>query len=373
MKNTEYSKQILYVLIFIATILLGAVLKTISTVILPVVIAMLLSFVFSPVVKKLNNKLKLPWVLGTIIIVLLIIVVIGLISTIIGTSLSTIVAQYPKYETKFMSIYRIFAENLHLTFNEDKSFFENIWGQLKVRELLQTIAIAFSGNLISLTKNLGMILLLVAFLLIEMQNSKEKVIAAFEKTGKSKGQITGITKKIISDIVHFLSIKFFISLATGLLVALAAIIIKLDFAIMWGFIAFIMNFIPTFGSIFSVLLTTVFALLQFYPSPTPIIFIFVSMTLINMILGNLIEPRIEGKDLGLSPFVILVSLTLWGWIWGFLGMILAVPLTVILKIICENVSFLQGIGIILGNKAPEKTHEITAEPITVDNSETINK
>ena len=95
------------------------------------------------------------------------------------------------------------------------------------------------------------------------------------------------------------------------------------------------------------------------------------MTLINMILGNLVEPRIEGKDLGLSPFVILVSLTLWGWIWGFLGMILAVPLTVILKIICENVSFLQGIGIILGNKAPEKTHEATDEQIPVDNSETI--
>ena len=177
MKNTEYSKQILYVLVFIATILLGAVLKTISTVILPVVIAMLLSFVFSPVIKKLNKKLKIPWVLGTILIVLLIIVVIGLISTMIGTSLSTIVAQYPKYETKFMSIYRIFAENLHLSFNEDKSFFENIWGQLKLREILQTIAISFSGNLISITKNLGMILLLVAFLLIEMQNSKEKVIA----------------------------------------------------------------------------------------------------------------------------------------------------------------------------------------------------
>ena len=99
----------------------------------------------------------------------------------------------------------------------------------------------FSGNLISLTKNLGMILLLVAFLLIEMQNSKEKVIVAFERSGKSKGQIVGITKKIISDIVHFLSIKFFISLATGLLVALAAMIVKLDFAIMWGFIAFIMK------------------------------------------------------------------------------------------------------------------------------------
>ena len=75
--------------------------------------------------------------------------------------------------------------------------------------------------------------------------------------------------------------------------------------------------------------------------------------------------RIEGKDLGLSPFVILVSLTIWGWIWGFIGMILAVPLTVILKIICENVEFLHGIAIILGNKPSEtKLYKSSAEENT---------
>ena len=78
-----------------------------------------------------------------------------------------------------------------------------------------------------------------------------------------------------------------------------------------------------------------------------------------MILGNIVEPRIEGKNLGISPFVILVSLTFWGWMWGFIGMIIAVPLMMIVKIICENVSFLHPIAIILGNKPADTQKELS--------------
>lgn len=74
------------------------------------------------------------------------------------------------------------------------------------------------------------------------------------------------------------------------------------------------------------------------------------MLAVNFILGNIIEPRWEGSDLGISPFLILVSLSLWGWLWGFIGMILAVPILVIIKIICENIQILNPIGVLLGNK-----------------------
>lgn len=78
------------------------------------------------------------------------------------------------------------------------------------------------------------------------------------------------------------------------------------------------------------------------------------MTIINLTLGNILEPKIEGDNLDLSPFVILVSLTFWGWMWGFIGMILAVPMMVILKILCENISYLNGFAILLGNKSDLK-------------------
>ena len=73
------------------------------------------------------------------------------------------------------------------------------------------------------------------------------------------------------------------------------------------------------------------------------------MTSVNMVLGNILEPRIEGKNLGISPVIILISLSVWGYIWGFTGMLIAVPLMVIIKIVCENIEYLKGLAIIIGN------------------------
>ena len=115
-----------------------------------------------------------------------------------------------------------------------------------------------------------------------------------------------------------------------------------------------MNFIPNFGSIIAGLITSIFALLQFYPRISMMIYVVVMVLSINLTLGSFIEPRWEGRDLGISPFIILVSLSLWGYLWGFVGMILAVPMTVIIKIICENIEPLRPVAIMIGgnpNKA----------------------
>lgn len=357
MQNKEYTKGIYYILLIFAIVALGVFLKLSVAFTLPVTVAVLLSCIFYPIVKRLYQKFHMPWILGTIITAFIFVVIISLLLTIIGTSLTTIVGQYSRYESKFLSIYKVFADTFNLQFNAELSFFENMWSQLKVREFVQSTAVIFSGNVISLTKSIFIILLLSIFLIIEMKHGHEKVDAMFQ--GKVQGRIITIIKKTIAEVVHYLSIKFFISLATGFCVFLVTKLMRLDFAIMWAFVAFIMNFIPTFGSIISVGLTTIFALIQFYPSPFPIIFILVSLTLINVILGNIVEPRIEGKNLGLSPFVILVSLSFWGWMWGFVGMIIAVPLMVMIKIICENVSYLHSIAIFIGNKPLETKQELS--------------
>ena len=135
--------------------------------------------------------------------------------------------------------------------------------------------------------------------------------------------------------------------------ALGISLVKLDFPIIWGFIAFVLNFIPNFGSIISGILTTFFALVQFWPHPSPVIWVGFVMLAVNMVLGNFVEPKVQGRNLGLSPFIIIVSLSVWGWLWGFLGMILAVPMMVILKIVCENIEFLQPLSILMGSRTPE--------------------
>ena len=352
LKQANYSRNIFYILLFFAIILSGYILKATSSIILPIIISIFLSLVFFPIVKKLNQKFKFPWVISSILITTLFLVAIFAISTLLVTSLSSIATQYPKYEDKFMSIYKIFADSFNWEFDAGKSFFDNMWSHLKVREYVQKAALFFSSGVFSFGKSFLMIILLLVFLLIEMRLSTAKINVAF--ANKKQEQVKTIMKKIVSEVIRFISIKFFISLATGLIVFLGTSLIGLDFPIVWGFLAFVMNFIPTFGSIFSSIITTLFSLLQFYPEWWKVIFVFILMLSVNMILGNIVEPRIEGKQMDISPVIILIGLTIWGGIWGFIGMILAVPMLVIIKIICENISFLHTFAILIGND-PETT------------------
>lgn len=371
MKERNYEKGIFYLQIGIAVILCGMILKIAASVVIPVVISIILSCAFLPLVKGINKKLKCPWVICVILVSLLFIVFVAIFSTIIFSSINTIINQYGNYESKFLSIYRELAIRLGLPFDERRSFIENIWQQEGVRNWVRDFTISFSSDVINISKIVGVIFLFVVFLLLEIKFTREKIGYMFKKNFSNRVLI--ITNKIIRDVVRFLSIKFFISFATGFLVYLSCYMMRVDFAIMWGFFAFILNFIPTFGSIFSVVVTTLFTALQFWPNSLPIIVVFCAMASINMVLGNIVEPRIEGKSLDVSPYVILVSLTFWGWMWGFIGLILAVPVMVVLKIICENVSFLHPFAIILGNRAEDTVSALHDYDIDYDDENEENK
>lgn len=340
------SNRIFYLILFFAVVLAGFLCKTMSTVLIPVVLSFMLSFVFLPIIKKLNVKTGIPWVISSLIIVILFFVALLGITSILITSLSGIISEFPKYENRLMSIYQLIAYNLGIEIDNTKSLFQNLWGSLKIREYMQKLAVMLSSGVISFIKTIFLISILTAFILIEMRLTKRKMHYAFKD---NRAKITRISNQIINQTVRYISIKFFISLGTGILCGIAALIIGLDFPIVWGFLAFIMNFIPIFGSIISVGLTTIFSLIQFYPNWGKTVFILIFMTSVNMILGNILEPRIEGKNLGVSPVIILISLSLWGYIWGFTGMLIAVPLMVIIKIFCENIDYLNGLAIVIGN------------------------
>lgn len=347
MEDSKYTKKIYVVLLIFVLVLICTVCKVLSSVILPVVITCLLSFALYPPIRKLTDKFHFPWILSVIIVITLVLGFVIILSTLLVKGFSSIINEYPKYESRFVSIYEIFADQFNLPYDVEKGFFNNLWDILQIRQGIQKIAVFLSSGLFSGSKSILLILLLLVFLLIEIGSFKTKMLAYFGT--QPQINIVDMSRQIVKDVSHYLSIKFFISLATGILVYLGSLIIGLNFPIIWGFTAFVLNFIPTFGSIFSSVITTLFALLQFYPSYGKVIFVLVYMIFVNMTLGNVIEPRIEGKRLGLSPFAILVSLSFFGWMWGFIGMIIAVPLTVLIKITCENVPELQLIAVLLGN------------------------
>ena len=145
----------------------------------------------------------------------------------------------------------------------------------------------------------------------------------------------------------YLMMKVIISLATGVLYYFAAVITHLDFALVWGVLAVILNFIPTIGSIVCTAGTIIMAIIQFAPDWGTIVLITVLMISIEMVLGNIIDPRMQGMQLNISPLVILIMLAIWGYVWGLPGMFLSVPLTSMMQIICANVPSLRPIAIML--------------------------
>ncbi len=373
MENTEnqnnFSRRIFYIALFFAVVLAGFLCKSMYTVIIPVVLSFMLSFVLLPLIKKINVKTGIPWVLSSLILITLFFIAFLGIASLLLTSISGIVSEYPKYESRFMSIYSLVAENLGIEIDSTKSLFQNLWNSLKVREYIQKIAVTLSSGLFSFSKSIFLIAILTAFILIEMRLTKRKMHYAFKN---NRAQISRISSQIVKQTTRYISIKFYISLGTGILCFISSWAIGMDFPIVWGFLAFIMNFIPIFGSVISVGLTTIFSLIQFYPNWGKTAFVLIFMTAVNMILGNIIEPRIEGKNLGLSPVVILISLSGWGYIWGFTGMLIAVPLTVIIKIFCENIDYLKAFAIILGNDPRKQSTEKDDKTIKQEKAETSN-
>ncbi|MDR3144795.1 MAG: AI-2E family transporter [Treponema sp.] len=334
---------------FIACIMAGAVLKITATVILPFTIALLLALVMHPMVNFLE-KHRIPRIFSIILAVCFIIIGLYFLGMILFSSGRTILSLYPKYEERLTEIYIRVGQFFELSYDEHLTFFENLWSQLGIRTQIRNTTLSLSNTFIIFLKDAFMVALFVVFLLIEAAHFRQKIDLAFEN--KRSGQILKIGADVIRQVTRYLSTKFLISLATGAIVTLGLGLIGLEFAPVWGCIQFILNFIPNIGSIAVGVGASLFALLQFWPEPGPVVMTALVMLGVNMILGNVLEPKIMGDNLGLSPIVVLFSLMIWGWLWGFAGMILAVPMTVIAKILCENIPVLEPLSIILGsNKA----------------------
>ena len=346
LKNFNSGRSNFYLLGFIALILAGAVLKITAPVLLPFTIAVLLSFVLEPLVSALE-KIRVPRLIGILLSIFFIGAGLYLIGVILFSSGRTILTLYPKYERRFSEIYSRVAQIFSLPYDEHLTFFQNLWGQLGLRVRVQSLAFELSEAFLGFLKDAVMVLLFVAFLLLEISHFREKIELAFED--KLSGRIKRAAADVVNQVARYLTVKFLISLATGILVTLGLSLLKVDFPIVWGVISFILNFIPNIGSVAAGVGVGVFALVQFWPEPGPIVGSLAVMIGVNMVLGNAVEPKIQGDNLGLSPFVILVSMLAWGWLWGFAGLILAVPMTVIVKIVCENVPVLEPASVIMGS------------------------
>lgn len=206
---------------------------------------------------------------------------------------------------------------------------------------------SLTAGLGALVGNAGLVTLYVAFLMLEQSSFPRKVDALFAdpaRTLQLKSSLTEIERRIEG----YLWIKTLVSLLTAVLCYAVLAVVGVDFASFWGLLIFLFNFIPNIGSLFAVLLPAVLTLLQFGEIGT-FLLVLASLGCIQAVIGNLLEPRLMGRTLNLSPLVIILSLTLWGGIWGVAGMFLCVPMTVLVAIVFAKFEVTRPIAVLLSS------------------------
>jgi AI-2 transport protein TqsA len=361
MKKSSVDPTVKFFIIIIGLVVLFGVLKELQYIIVPLVIAYLLVFVFEPLNIFLIKK-RIPQSITTIIDLLIIIGFFWALSTFIIDSFSRLGNELPLYQLKLNNI----VKNTAISFGVSDPFF----AEFNIGQILSDLDYGgIASGLFSSTISLFSAGFFVLFFFIFVSSSHKHLIATIKNRylrSQSKISLKLIKKKMVKEdqrdinqleviraerekrvektfkditeqIQRYIATKFLISLLTGLVVGIVLWIFDIDFLIVWAVMAFFLNFIPNIGSIIAIILPTVMTLIQ-YESIGYTVLVAGIITFVQNIIGNLLEPKILGDKLGLNPLVILVSLLVWGYIWGIAGMFLSVPLTAVVKIIISNSS-----------------------------------
>jgi AI-2 transport protein TqsA len=204
------------------------------------------------------------------------------------------------------------------------------------------------GAVASVLSNTVLVLLTLIFILLEATTFPEKLKAAFGERFDYSSRMVTITRQV----QRYLAIKTLVSLATGVLAGLWVGILGLGVPLLWGLMAFIFNFVPNLGSILAAVPPIVLALVQF--GLWRAVAVAVGYIVINIMLATFVEPHLLGRRLGLSTLVVFLSLVFWGWVWGPVGMVLSVPLTMVFKITAENTDDLRWIAVMLDSPRPRR-------------------
>lgn len=335
------SKVVTILIGVIAAIAFALVLKISQAVILPLVVSVLLSFIFTPLVKFLLKK-GIPRIFAIALVLLLLLGFFLLLGLFLVTSIQSFVQEYPVYLAKLKEIAQDFTHRYLAVFNLP----EDPLATLDISRFLTDSLISGSKALLGLLGILMVITIILIFLFLETSNLSSKLAKAFPS--HTSKRIRVMLEHATRQVSRYLSVKFYLSLLTGILVWFLLTVLGLDFPVVWGALAFFLNFVPNIGHIIVVVLVGLQTLVQTYPSLGLFLFVIGALTVCFAVIGSLLEPKLAGDRLNVSPVVILASLLFWGWIWGVVGALISVPIAVSIKIVCENIPALKPVGILMG-------------------------
>lgn len=330
------------IIICAALVIIIAGMKQAATLLVPFLLSIFIAVISFPLMSRLQQSGLSKGLALTLVMLLVVLIGIGL-TVLIGTSLTEFSQTLPEYQQ------RISAEwSQVITWLKDHG--------ISVAEQLRGLAdpAAAMGLLSSILKGFGnvltnsfLIILTVVFILMETACLTQKTLLVRDQMDDEKSDKEDFSRVFVEKLRDYMSMKTIISMITGVIVGLAMWVIGLDFPVLWGVLAFMLNFVPNIGSIIAAVPAVMLAVVQLGISSALLVTgVYVA---VNVLIGSVVEPKYMGKGLGLSTLVVFVSLVFWGWVLGPVGMLLSVPLTITVKLALDSNPDTQWLGHLLGS------------------------
>lgn len=310
-----------------------------ADIIVPFILALFIAVILNPLVQRME-RLRLPRVVAITLLISVIVLGMVLLLAYLGTSLNELTRTLPQYRS-----------SLAVPLQQLEPWLQRAGIGVSVEELLKYIdpnaAMSLMTGLLAQLSNamsaIFLLLLTVVFMLLEVPQLPAKLQPLMSRPAEGMGAI----QRAVDSVSRYLVLKTAISIITGLVVwgMLAALGVR--FAFIWGLLAFALNYIPNIGSVLAALppIAQVLVFNGFYDA----LIVLGGYLLVNLVFGNILEPRVMGRGLGLSTLVVFLSLIFWGWLLGPVGMLLSVPLTIIVKIALEQTEGGRSIALLLSD------------------------
>ena len=328
-----------WLLIGASAVVLLAGLKAAQSLLIPFLLALFLAIICAPVVSWLARH-RVPVGAAVLMVMLVLLALFSGFGAVVGGSVNEFATFASQYQGRFDELVATLSAWLEAHKIDTGSL--DAVSMLQPGRLMNLLGGALR-SLAAVLSNLFLILLTMIFLLLEAASLPAKMQAI----GGGRFDLEQL-RKIVTQVQRYLAIKTATSLVTGVLIGVWTAVVGLEFAVVWGLLAFLLNYIPNLGSIVAAVPAVFLALVQEGVAYAALVAI--GYVLVNVGIGNFAEPYLMGRIAGLSTLVVFLSLVFWGWMWGSIGMLLSVPLTMILKILFENTDDLRWVAILLDSR-----------------------
>jgi len=333
-------------------------LKVLSGLFIPLALALFVALLLYPVLRWFQER-KIPYLLSLTFILVVSFYVFNGIGELIFQTILQILREQDKLlaqiHTKFLPLLDFAKTTLKLNLDDlSGSLWETASKYVSVNHILVS-----SGTFAGFIKSVASILFMTLLYLIVIMGgilNYERYLNYLEQSSDEGGTFSYAFEQIKTSITTYIKIKFLISVATGIFYWLICEFFGVDFALFWGFLAFLLNFIPTFGSILATIPPIILGWIQITPLAIFIIFA-LCLVGVQMILGNIIDPILMGSSLSINTVFVLLGLVTWTYLWGLVGTFLSVPMLVLIKIILQQIPDAQFLVRLMGGSGDRSEQE----------------